>query len=111
MTNTTNNKRRRRMAREPQSSSSVQPGIGSDASLQNPTASAAPARQPSKTDKVLELLKREGGATLEELVETTGWLPHTRRAALTGLRKKGHPIERSKIEGVSRYTLAEPVAQ
>jgi hypothetical protein len=29
---------------------------------------------------------------LEALVEATGWLPHTTRAALTGLRKRGYTV-------------------
>jgi hypothetical protein len=36
---------------------------------------------------VIALLQQEQGATLAELIATTGWLPHTTRAALTGLRK------------------------
>jgi hypothetical protein len=30
------------------------------------------------------------------MVAATGWLPHTTRAALTGLKKKDHVLERSK---------------
>jgi hypothetical protein len=36
------------------------------------------------------------GATLAALVKATGWLPHTTRAALTGLRKKGFGIQRRR---------------
>jgi hypothetical protein len=61
----------------------------------------------SKIGTVLCLLLREQGATLDELVTATGWLPHTTRAALTGLKKKGHVITRSKTDGVSRYTVSE----
>jgi len=35
------------------------------------------ARQGSKTEKVLELLKRAGGATLAEIMKATGWKPHS----------------------------------
>jgi hypothetical protein len=59
----------------------------------------------SKTDRVLEMLRGEEGASLDELVAATGWLPHSARAALTGLRKKGHAIERRKVEDVTRYFL------
>jgi hypothetical protein len=31
--------------------------------------------------------------------EATGWLPHTTRAALTGLRKRGYVIARERIDG------------
>jgi hypothetical protein len=68
-------------------------------------AEEAPARA-TKSALVLDLLKREGGATLAELVAATGWLPHTTRAALTGLRKKGHAITRGKRGDATCYTLA-----
>ena len=53
------------------------------------------ARQ-TKSASVVALLRGDEGATLAELIATTGWLPHTTRAALTGLRKKGHAIECAK---------------
>ena len=53
-------------------------------------------RAGSKQAKVVELIKRAKGATLDELVEVTDWLPHTTRAALTGLRKRGLSVERVK---------------
>lgn len=67
---------------------------------------AAPKRE-TKNDKVLALLTRENGATLEDLVAATGWLPHTARAAMTDLKKKGHTIERIKVDGVSRYSIVK----
>jgi hypothetical protein len=53
----------------------------------------------SKQAKIVELMKRPKGATLDELVEAMDWLPHTLRAALTGLRKRGLRVERVKDEG------------
>ncbi len=50
----------------------------------------------TKISTVIQLLKQSGGATLDEIVKATGWQPHSARAALTGLRKKGHSIEKSK---------------
>ena len=52
--------------------------------------------RPSKRSAVVELLHRGQGATFAELIELTSWLPHTTRAALTGLRHKGHVITRAK---------------
>ena len=60
----------------------------------------------TKTSAVITLLEREGGATLSELIAATSWLPHTTRAALTGLRKKGHAIERSKRGEQTCYRIA-----
>lgn len=73
------------------------------------TDPAAPA--PSKIDQVLALLQREQGASLAELVEATGWQPHTARAAVTGLRKKGYAIAKESVEGVTRYTITATAAQ
>lgn len=64
----------------------------------------------TKTAEVLELMRRERGATLDELTTATGWLPHTTRAALTGLRKKGHAILRGKRGEVTCYSLSAEVA-
>lgn len=58
-----------------------------------------------KIDRVIALMKRTEGATLAELVEATDWLPHTTRAALTGLRKKGHAVDRRKRADVTCYHL------
>jgi hypothetical protein len=62
-------------------------------------SSPADFRAGSKQAKIVDLMKRPKGATLDELVEATEWLPHTTRAALTGLRKRGVAIERVKDEG------------
>ncbi len=64
----------------------------------SPTSSNAP-RQGSKLAGVMALLFRETGASIEELTATTGWLPHTTRAALTGLRKRGYAILREQRDG------------
>jgi hypothetical protein len=68
------------------------------------TASPKPERQ-TKSAAVIALLQRDEGATLAELVEATGWLPHTTRAALTGLKKKGHVIEKSKRDDQTCYRI------
>lgn len=87
-------------------------GLGAeaqDAGPAEPTGQGkAPAspREGSKIARVIALLQRSEGATLGEMVEATGWLPHTARAALTGLRKKEHTIERSKRGDVTCYRSA-----
>ena len=65
------------------------------------------ARQGTKQALLINLLKRKKGATMEAIVETLGWLPHTVRAALTRLRQQGFRIERVREDGVSRYRIAE----
>lgn len=58
---------------------------------------------PSKPQQILDLLNRDCGATLVELATLTNWLPHSTRAYLTGLKKKGHVINSDKVDGVRRY--------
>jgi hypothetical protein len=60
---------------------------------------AASPRAGTKQALVIAMLCAKGGATLNALVDATGWLPHTTRAALTGLRKRGFAIERTREEG------------
>lgn len=72
-------------------------------------AAPAPSGPPppvSKIATVVALLEREEGATLDELVGATGWLPHTTRAALTGLRKKGRSIGKTRRGEVTCYRMA-----
>ena len=71
-----------------------------------PQQSQSSARAPSKIASVVALLERPEGATLAELVEATGWLPHTTRAALTRLKKKGHLIAKDKRGDVTCYHIA-----
>ena len=104
----TKTRRLRRMARPP-SVDAAAPGSDSPARASGCGTAPSPAKA-SKTELVLALLRREEGATLAELTRATGWLPHSTRAALTGLRKKGHAIERSKRGDVTCYTLAAETA-
>jgi hypothetical protein len=42
------------------------------------------SRKGSKTAQILDLLKRPGGVSSKELMETTGWQPHSVRGFLSG---------------------------
>jgi hypothetical protein len=66
-------------------------------------------RAGSKLARVIDLLQRSDGATIPRLMEATGWLPHTTRAALTGLRKRGLAVIRESGDGGdSIYRIARP---
>ena len=71
-----------------------------------PPGPSAP-RGGSKLAGVIALLERDHGATIEELIAATGWLAHTTRAALTGLRKRGYAvaIDRSDDKRGSFYRI------
>lgn len=79
----------------------LQPAAAQTAKLQDPNLS----RQLSKLEVVRSLLERPDGATLDELVSATGWQPHSVRAGMTGLRKQGLTITRSKAEGTTRFAI------
>jgi len=71
-------------AKDARSAEGMEPG---------PACPSAP-RGGSKLAQVIELLQRDHGATINELMAATGWLAHTTRAALTGLRKRGYEADR-----------------
>lgn len=81
-------------------------GGGRKAKGEEPNAERAEKspRAGSKKALVLSLLSRPEGATIDDLLSATGWLPHTTRAALTGLRKEGYEFLKSKnAEGETVY--------
>ena len=59
-------------------------------------AGGQPAGSGSKRCIILCLMERQEGATIGDLMAATGWLAHTTRAALSGLRKKGVVIVRDR---------------
>jgi len=67
---------------------------GKSESMAPARAKVAGPRGGTKQALIVEMLSQEQGTTLAALIDATGWLPHTTRAALTGLRKKGYAIER-----------------
>ena len=80
-----------------------------------PATKAAGSKKPaaprggSKTDKILDLLKRPGGVSLTELVKVTGWRPNSVRGFLSGSigKKMGTPVESFKsAEGNRSYRLS-----
>ncbi len=68
-----------------------------------------PVREGSKTDRILDLLKRPGGATAKELMKATGWLPHSVRGFLSGTigKKMGLTVTSNKGEDGERTYSVE----
>lgn len=63
--------------------------------------------QTSKKSKLMKLLCRSRGASMAELEKALGWQPHSIRAAISGLRKSGHTVERAATKTGSRYQIIE----
>jgi len=69
-------------------------------------STSAPERT-SKRTTIETLLRRPNGASIAELTSTTGWQQHSLRAAFTGLRKRGHYVQRERgTDNVTRYRIA-----
>jgi len=105
MIDTTKQKRTLQSDRTP----NADPQRGGDESSpqEQSTASELPSNPAGKTDtkaaRIVALMQRAEGATLDEMVAATNWLPHTTRAAMTGLKRKGQTITSIKADGVRRY--------
>jgi hypothetical protein len=64
----------------------------------------------SKSDQVLLLLRRKGGASIAELQKQTGWQPHSVRGFLSGTVKKklGLKLGSERTEkGERRYAIGK----
>ncbi len=101
---------------EPESNGASQTAKGSGrrrkafAPEPQPEPAAAPTRPATKRSQIIALLSRRNGATLEDLIAATGWLPHTTRAALTGLRQSGLQLDRSRDgDGRALYRIVAGV--
>ena len=69
---------------------------------------ASPPAKTSKRDQLAAMLLRDEGATIEQMIAALSWLPHTVRAALTGLKKLGYAIDSDKIDGLRTYRAVAP---
>ena len=67
------------------------------------------ARDGSKTARILDLLKRPGGATSKQLMKATGWLPHSVRGFLSGTvgKKMGLTVISTKSDDGERTYCVE----
>ena len=57
---------------------------------------------------IIEHISRPDGATIADLMVATGWQPHTVRAALSRLRRRGYTVTHSTdAEGRKAYRLQQ----
>lgn len=75
--------------------------------LDTVTDDPADAAPKTKVGKVEAMLRDDDGATIAALQDATGWQPHSVRAALTGLRKRGLDIRRESGPEGSLYRIVE----
>jgi len=79
--------------------------VAPSAAMEPVAAGPSARRSGSKLARVIELLQRDHGATIDELIDATDWLAHTTRAALTGLRKRGYAVVIDRSERGSFYRI------
>lgn len=86
---------------------------GSVAASVSPATEASAALKPRQTrrDQLVALLRGDG-ADIAAISAAFGWLPHSSRAALTGLRKAGFALEKTTPEdgGGAIYRIADDPA-
>lgn len=64
-------------------------------------------RAGTKQAKLVAMLSRKSGVTLAKASEALAWQPHTTRATITGLKKRGYKINRKDRDGKdSIYLIA-----
>jgi hypothetical protein len=91
---------------EPQASQSKPQSEGAELATANVSGADRP-RESTKRAVLIGMLERTEGASIAAIGQRLGWLPHTVRAAMTGLRHAGREVTRSKdATGQSVYRLA-----
>ncbi len=65
----------------------------------------APLRAGTKQATLVDIMGTPAGATIAAMGARTGWQPHSVRAALTGLRKRGLAITREKNDAGTVYRI------
>jgi hypothetical protein len=99
-------------SRKDQSPTLAPPSRTAAGASSKPSGQALPAprapRVGTKLAGAIEMLLGTEGVTIAELSETMGWLPHSTRAVLTGLRKRGYALglDRSDARRGSAYRIA-----
>ena len=78
--------------------------------IQNSAAADQAKPTISKAEQVRKLLSRTRGATVEEIIAATTWQPHSVRAFLSGVRKKGgNVVKEERKNGATSYRIIKPV--
>jgi len=93
---------------EPSEKAALRPKPRSEgADIASVSVSSPDLPRASTRAMLIVMLERAQGASVTEIGQRLGWLPHTVRAAITGLRHAGRDVTRSKNEsGQTVYRLA-----
>lgn len=86
----------------------IAPALVEERAVPQPEAPTVRSPRPdSKLARLVAMLARPDGASLDDLATAAAWRPHTTRAALTGLRKRGYALATLRAAGApTRYRIA-----
>lgn len=104
-TETATEKPRSRRTRTSKAASALDSTLVSDRHAANGTAAEKPIA--GKLGLIAKAVGTPKGATLDDLTKATGWQPHTVRAALTRLRKRGLDAKLMTVDDRKVYRIAE----
>ncbi len=95
---------RRVITINPQTSTPAEPTAQTKPLIDDQPKNNVPNERQTKITTLIAMLRREGGATIEEMAEATAWKVHSVRGAISGIRKKklGLDISSEKVEGRGR---------
>ena len=74
------------------------------------TSNPKPRKFPTKSDKIIKLLRRSTGASISELQKATAWQPHSIRGFISGTARKRMQLNvlSEKVDnGVLRYRIED----
>ena len=66
---------------------------------------AKQTKKQSKSASVTKMLSRGNGATVAEIMKSTGWKEHSCRAFLTGVRKTNKLLKEQRPDGKTAYRI------
>jgi hypothetical protein len=72
---------------------------------------AKQTKKQSKTASVTKMLSRGTGATVAEIMKSTGWKEHSCRAFLTGVRKTSTLLKEQRPDGKTAYSIEASLAE
>ena len=72
---------------------------------------AQQTKKQSKSANVTKMLSRGTGATVPEIMKSTGWKEHSCRAFLTGVRKNCKLLKEQRPDGKTAYRIEAAPAE
>lgn len=83
------------------------PGAATKKKLKKTPGNGGAPREGSKTSRIIAMLRRQGGTTIDEIMIATDWQRHTARAMLSAggslTKKHGLIITSEKVGGQRKY--------